>query len=232
MRAAMGSGTLLHVHSKPVRAPGDGLYPNRGLRRADGIDMVAACTVAPSERWQASRGTSCDGPCHVATSRSVVLQTNGLKTQRPQPAHPQPVACSTAHRTARPFAAMAGKRKVEEAVSYARLDAWARGAIWGMSLMGAPLDRICESVTKTAGTVPSIRAVTGVIARKKEEPQWRGEEEHSGRPRTLTDEQQQQVVDLVFAERGKAKVTVSFCKKKLRFLTQAGNSDRDYFHFY
>eukprot|EP00974_Lingulodinium_polyedra_P100733 9758036-Lingulodinium_polyedra.AAC.1 len=64
---------------------------------------------------------------------------------------------------------MPAKRQVQAPASYARLDVWARGVIWGMSLAGAPLGRICESVTKTDGTAPSIRAVTGIIARKKED---------------------------------------------------------------
>ena len=113
---------------------------------------------------------------------------------------------------------MAPKRKFAASTSFARLDAWARGAIWGMSLAGAPVEHICHSVTKTDGKAPSMRAVEAVIARKKADPEWRGRETHSGRPHVLTSAQQQEVVDLVFEERGKSKVTIAFCKQRLRFL--------------
>ena len=94
--------------------------------------------------------------------------------------------------------------------------------IWGMSLAGAPHDQIIDAVRKKDGTCPSLRAVGDILSRKREHPEWRGEDTHSGRPKALTDAQREQLVDLVFAERGKAKVTVKFCKKRLRFLRAVG----------
>ena len=64
--------------------------------------------------------------------------------------------------------------------------------------MGASREQFCESVLKRDGTAPTVRAVDDVIAKKKAEPEWRGEEVHSGRPKILTASQQQQLVDLVF----------------------------------
>ena len=84
--------------------------------------------------------------------------------------------------------------------------------------MGATREQMCECCLKKDGTPPTVRAVDDVISRKKAEPEWRGEEVHTGRPKVLTADQQQELVDLVFAERGKAKVTVKFCRKRLRFL--------------
>jgi len=43
----------------------------------------------------------------------------------------------------------------------------------------------------------------------------------SGRPQSLSEEQMKLVVDLVFEERGRAKVTVKYCKQMLRFFAQA-----------
>ena len=103
-------------------------------------------------------------------------------------------------------------------MSYARLDVWSRGVIWGMHMAGASREQICDSVWKKDGTPPTVRAVDDVIARKREQPEWRGEEIHSGRPKTLTDANQKQLVDLVFAKRGRAKVMVNLCRKRLRFL--------------
>ena len=109
---------------------------------------------------------------------------------------------------------MAPKRKRDDGGTSSRMDVWARAMIWGMSLMGATRKHISECVLKKDGTAPTVRAVEDVIARKKAEPEWRGEEVHTGRPKSLTVDQQQQLVDLVFAERGKAKVTVKFCRKR------------------
>ena len=64
-----------------------------------------------------------------------------------------------------------------------------------------------------------MRAVDGVLAKKRELPNWQGEDSSAGgRPRLLTPTQAQQLLQLVFAERGKPKVTVSYCRKKLPFL--------------
>ena len=113
---------------------------------------------------------------------------------------------------------MAPKRSRDDVATYSRMDVWTRGVIWGMSLMGASREQFCESVLKRDGTAPTVRVVDDVIAKKKAEPEWRGEEVHSGRPKILTASQQQQLVGLVFAERGRAKVTVKYCRKRLRFL--------------
>ena len=94
--------------------------------------------------------------------------------------------------------------------------------IWGMSLAGAPHDQIIDAVRKKDGTCPSLRAVGDILSRKRDHPEWCGEDTHSGRPKALTDAQREQLVDLVFAERGKGKVTVKFCKKRLRFLRAVG----------
>ena len=102
--------------------------------------------------------------------------------------------------------------------SYARLDAFTRGVIWGLALVSTPRDKICELVTKKDGTAPTKRAVDDVIAKKRDKPEWHGEDAHGGRRKTLTEDQQKQLVDLVFAERGRAKVTVKFCKRRLKFL--------------
>ena len=110
------------------------------------------------------------------------------------------------------------KRKPCDGPSYARLDTFTRGVIWGLALVGTPREEICKLVAKKDGAAPTKRAVDDVIAKKKEKPEWRGEEIHGGRPKILSEDQQQQLVDLVFAERGRAKVTVRFCKRRLKFL--------------
>ena len=71
---------------------------------------------------------------------------------------------------------MAPKRKRDDGATYSRMDVWARGVIWGMSLMGASREQICECALKKDGTQPTARAIDDVLARKKAEPEWRGEE--------------------------------------------------------
>ena len=110
------------------------------------------------------------------------------------------------------------KRKVSLATR-ARLDEFSRGVIWGMHVGGASRSEICLEVQKKDGTHPSVEAVDKVIAKLKSQPDWRGgDSQAGGRPQILTSQQKKRLVDLVFAERGKTKVTISYCKKKLRFL--------------
>ena len=51
--------------------------------------------------------------------------------------------------------------------SGARLDAFARGQIWGMRQAGAKREAIAGAVRKKDGTKPTLRAVDGVLAKKK-----------------------------------------------------------------
>ena len=81
---------------------------------------------------------------------------------------------------------------------------------------------------KKDGTKPTLRAVDGVLAKKKRQPQWQGDDSSAGgRPRSLTLSQAQQLLQLVFKERGKARVTVSYCRWRLPFLREvAGETVR------
>ncbi len=64
--------------------------------------------------------------------------------------------------------------------THARLGTFARGAIWGMASAGVPSEEICRKVNKTDGTSPTLRAVKEVIAKAREEPDWRGENSSAG----------------------------------------------------
>ena len=101
----------------------------------------------------------------------------------------------------------------------ARLDAFARGAICALADEGVERAEIQKKVNKKDGTRPHIRAIDAVLAKKREDPEWRGQDSQAGgRPRALTDAQQRQLVALVFKNRGRAVVTTAFCKRRLRFL--------------
>ena len=111
------------------------------------------------------------------------------------------------------------KRKRQAEPSFARLDVWARGEIWGLHSAGIKREEICTRVVKVDGTPPSLNAVDMVIAHKADNPQWRGAVgQSSGRPQSLSEAQKKLVLGLVFEERGRAKVTVKYCKQVLRFL--------------
>ena len=111
------------------------------------------------------------------------------------------------------------KRKRQAEPSFARLDVWARGEIWGLHSAGIKREEICTRVVKVDGTPPSLNAVDMVIAHKADNPQWRGAVgQSSGRPQSLSEAQKKLVLGLVFEERGRAKVTVKYCKQMLRFL--------------
>ena len=69
----------------------------------------------------------------------------------------------------------------------ARLDAFSRGAICALAENGFERTEIQKQVFKKDGTNPHIRAVDGVLAKKREDPNWRGlDSQAGGRPRALT----------------------------------------------
>ena len=115
------------------------------------------------------------------------------------------------------------KRKRADATT-ARLDAFARGHIWGLHCGGVARDQICQHVHKKDGTAVGLRAVDKVIAHKNQFPDWRGTDSSAGgRPSAMSEVQKQELVDLVFAEKGRAVVTVKYCKRKLPFLRALSN---------
>ena len=83
-----------------------------------------------------------------------------------------------------------------------------------------------EHVFKKDGSPVLLNAIDRVIAKAKANPDWRGvqRDRGGGRPRQLSDAQLKQLVDLVFKERGKARVTISYCKKELKFLRPLHNT--------
>ena len=104
-------------------------------------------------------------------------------------------------------------------MTFARFDAFARGVILGMHRAGSSEEEIRKAVPKKDGSLASLRAVAAVVAKSREDAEWRGEDSAcGGRPRLLTKVQEKQVERLVFKERGQAKVTVPFCRKRLPFL--------------
>ena len=104
-------------------------------------------------------------------------------------------------------------------VAVARMDSFTRGVICGMRAAGLARAEIVRRVQKKDGKRPTLRAVDAVLARRRVEPGWHGEDSSAGgRQSTLTRAQRQQLLQLVLAERGKAKVTVPYCRRRLPFL--------------
>ena len=90
--------------------------------------------------------------------------------------------------------------------TFARLDPFTRGQIFGLRQAETKRTVIARKVKKKDGTHPSLKAVDAVLAKRKANPKWHGEDSSAGgRPRSLTTEQAEELVDLVFAERGKRK---------------------------
>ena len=109
--------------------------------------------------------------------------------------------------------------------SMARLDPFTRGTIVGSRAAGVTRDDIVQRVRKKDGKRPTLRAVDGVLARHREEPAWRGEDSRAGgRPPLLTAKERKLLLNLVLAERGKAKVTVPYCRRRLPFLRKVSES--------
>ena len=104
-------------------------------------------------------------------------------------------------------------------MSAARLDAFARGMICGLAEGGFKQEESVARVKKKDGSHPTLRAVEATLAKARDGPDWRGTDTTAGgRPRELSADEEKQLVDLVFAERGHAKVTTSYRKRRLPFL--------------
>ena len=74
------------------------------------------------------------------------------------------------------------------------------------------LKRIC----KKDGTAPTLRTIDALLAKCRDNTDWRGEDSSGGgRPTAMTAADHESLKKLVFAERGKAVVTVPYCKKRL-----------------
>ena len=73
----------------------------------------------------------------------------------------------------------------------------------------------CKELVKKHGGPSSILAVGHVIAHMKAFPDWRREDSRAGgHPDKLIAGQKKKAVGLVDLERGQAKVTVIYCRKK------------------
>ena len=85
---------------------------------------------------------------------------------------------------------------------------------------------IARRVKKSDGkTTFGETAILNCINKLQENPRWRGERaEGSARPRKTTASQDEKIVDFLFEERGKQKVSVRTLKKEFRFLRPLSNS--------
>ena len=96
-----------------------------------------------------------------------------------------------------------------------------RGQAWGMREAGVECPEIRKKTRKKDGSNPTLQVSDAALAKKKADPEWRGEASGvGGRPRALTTAQLRALIDLVFAERGKAKATVPCCRDRLPFLRE------------
>jgi hypothetical protein len=117
------------------------------------------------------------------------------------------------------------RKKVKQTKSRARLDAFARGVIWGMHLGKLKREDMQKHLVKKDGTRPTLGCIDKVIGHKTADPAWRGEESRAGgRPYALSDKQKKLLVKFVFKHRGRVIVTVSYCRRKLKFLKKVGVS--------
>ena len=112
-------------------------------------------------------------------------------------------------------AAARGRTKRKSA-THARLDMFTRGMIWGMHLAGMSQENMQKFVAKKDGTNVPIKTIEKVVASRKANPEWTGQGAAGpGRQRKLSDADLKALVALVFRERGRAKVTIAYCRKLL-----------------
>ena len=102
----------------------------------------------------------------------------------------------------RPASATTKKRPASATSSYARLSVFTKGVIWGLHLAGTKREDMTVHLAKTDGSDVGLHAIDYVIAQKKSDPDWEGEGVHTGRPVELSASEQNELVQLVFKERG------------------------------
>lgn len=101
-------------------------------------------------------------------------------------------------------------------MTFARLDAFARGQISALARQGQTSPMIRKAVRKKDGQMPSDRAVRGIVAKALANPKWRGEHGAGpGRPATISAKVLKRIVKIVFKERGSKIVTTKYIKKKV-----------------
>ena len=91
----------------------------------------------------------------------------------------------------------------------------------------ARLPRECmqQHVRKKDAAKVGLHAIDEVIAKKTSDPTWMGEDSTGGgRPRALSESEANELVQLVFRERGKARVTIAYSKRRLKFLRRLNNT--------
>ena len=117
---------------------------------------------------------------------------------------------------------MAAKKRKRRStsVSYARLDAFCVGGIAALQRVGYKPQEIVNSgaILEPDGSNIRIDSVNKTLAHLNNDSEWRGErQEGSGRTRSTTPEQDQEIVDFVKQRRGQEKVTASKVKRALDF---------------
>jgi len=102
--------------------------------------------------------------------------------------------------------------------SYARFTPFLRGRIIGQAEAGEARKNIRKSIRKKDGKCAGMRAIDALIARGRDK-NYNGEDSKAGgRPRELTEQEEALLKKLIIDEVGLARVTIQYCKKRLKFL--------------
>ena len=102
--------------------------------------------------------------------------------------------------------------------SFARFTAFQRRRIVGQAEAGEARKSIRKSCRKKDGRCAGMRAIDAIIAHGKD-PENDGENSSAGgRPRELTKQEDAKLQKLIVDEVGLARVTIPYCKKRLKFL--------------
>ena len=121
--------------------------------------------------------------------------------------------------------ARSAMRIAKRHASRARLHPFTRGVIWGMHIGKVQREEMLKHVQKKDGSPLLLDTLDYTIAKKKAEPKWLGEDSSAGgRTQELSDAEQKALLDLLFKERGRCKVTVAYCKKRLACLRRVNDT--------
>ena len=100
--------------------------------------------------------------------------------------------------------------------SYARLNPFLRGVIYGMFLAGCSVTEIQDEIEKQDGASPSRMTISRTCrcAARSGGASWDGSTPSgAGRPRSMTAAEEKNILKIVFQQRGSVKVTTEYLRK-------------------
>ena len=107
---------------------------------------------------------------------------------------------------------------VDMAKSLTRFTTFWSGRSIGQAEAGEPTQNIRKNIRKKDGSCAGMRAIDALIAHRKDKKYGGEDSKAAGRARELMEQEETSLKELIIDEVGLARVTIQYCKKRLKFL--------------